>query len=625
MGGTDMKRRDTSDRFRKLIKDPATYLAYRGLRRALKGAGHPLSPGSGGFVVFVVPAGYRTRDYEVAAYDLIGADREEWAPLNTEIRLANPPKKKGKADEPVTVFDLNGLAVLIAKDPNEIPKDVRFAALSVLFVEPPSASHIHAARRLASRPPISDEHALLLSGRPQNVLLAAILKWSLGAQEVAALDELERPDAEGPSLFELPGYGEAKLWARRLQSDVARWRGGTLPWKEVGGCALISGAPGTGKTFFAAALAQALGMRLISTTIGEWQSAGTLDETLMAMRNCFEAANDGRGTILFIDEIDSIGTRSSKPTGYRNNHYWQIVLNEFLSLLSGLAAGVVVIGATNFPDWIDPAVLRAGRLEYHFTLPLSDKLTRAEILSYHAEGNLPVESLVEIAEALDGKSGSDLAKIVRDARRSAREEERKLELQDLRAQLPERIRYTPEVVLRLAVHEAGHALVALAVGYATSATIEVKDSFEAAAPTYLGGLTSYDLTEDHLPTESTLLNRIAVAMAGMAAEAAVFGDRSAGSGGVNGSDVERASSIARRMVGSYGLGSRPVFIAPVEELAEKGLPDWLEREANEIVWTQYDRDLAMLTEERDRLLSLASDAVNHRFVRIERGGTADAA
>lgn len=620
-----MRGRDASDRFRKLIKDPATYLAYRGLRRALKESGNPQHLGSGGFVVFVVPAGYRTHDYEVAAYDVIGADREEWVPRNTEIRLANPPRKKGKPYEPVTIFDLSGLAVLIARNISEVPKDVRFAALSVLFVEPPSASHVHATRRFARRPPISDEHALLLNRKPQNVLLAAILKWNLGAQEIAALDDLERPDAEGPSLFELPGYEEAKHWARRLQSDVARWRGGTLPWKEVGGCALISGPPGTGKTFFAAALATALEMRLIATTIGEWQSAGTLDETLMAMRNCFEAANDGRGAVLFIDEIDSIGTRSSKPTGHRNNHYWQIVLNEFLSLLSSMGEGVVAIGATNFPDWIDPAVLRAGRLEHHFTLPLPDKLTRAEILNYHAEGNFPLESLAEIAGDLDGKSGSALEKIVRDARRSARQEERELELRDLSAQLPERIRYTPEVLLRLAVHEAGHALVSLAVGYATSATIEVKDSFEASAPAYLGGLTCYDLTEDHLPTETTLLNRIAVAMAGMAAEAAVFGDRSAGSGGVIGSDVERASSIARRMVGSYGLGSKPVFIATVEELAEKGLPEWLEKEANEIVWDQYDRARVMLAEERDRLLSLASDAVNHRTVRIERGGRADAA
>jgi hypothetical protein len=618
-----MPRRDTRDRFRTLVKYPSRYLAYRGLRTALMEAGQPRSI-SGGFVIFVVPAGYRAQDYELAAHDLIGADRDEWVP-HSEIRLANPPRKKGKAHEPVTVFDLHGLAVLIARNISEVPKDVRFAALSVLFVEPPSAQHIHAARRLSGRPPISEEQALLLGRKPQNVVVAAILKRDLGTEEITVLEDLERPDIEGPSLFELPGYEEAKIWATSLRSDVARWRGGGLPWQHVSSSALLSGPPGTGKTFFASALAKALGMRLICTTVGEWQSAGHLDDTLQAMRSCFEDANDGRGAVLFIDEIDSIGTRSAKSTGDSNNHYWRIVLNDFLYLLSSLGEGVIVVGATNFPDCIDPAVKRAGRLEQHFTLALPDKVTRAEILNYHVDGSVPLESLAEIAEDLDGKSGAALEQLVRDARRRARVEDRALELRDLRGQLPERIRYAPEAVLRLAVHEAGHALVSLAVGYATSATIEVKDSFDASATAYLGGVTRYDLTEDHLPTETTLLNRIAVAMAGMAAEAAVFGDRSAGSGGVIGSDVERASSIARRMVGSYGLGSKPVFIATVEEVAEKGLPEWLEREANEIVWAQYDRVLAILTEEQDRLLSLATDAVNYRIVRIERGGTADAA
>ncbi|UIK12469.1 ATP-binding protein [Rhizobium leguminosarum] len=468
-----MRRRDTRDRFRSLVKDPSRYLAYRGMRLALLKAGQTRVV-SGGFVIFVIPGGYRAQDYELAAHDLIGADRDEWAP-QSEVNLATPPRKKGKPNEAITVFRLHGLAVLIARNVDEIPKEVRFAALAVMFVEPPSAAHIHAARRLLGRPPISEEHALLLSAKPQGVVVAAILKRDLGAREIAVLEDLECPDTEGPDLFELPGYEQTRIWATDLRSDVARWRGGGLPWHQVVSSALISGPPGTGKTFFASAFAKALGMRLIRTTIGEWQSAGHLDDTLQAMRNCFEDANDGRGAVLFIDEIDSIGTRSSTSTDDSNRHYWRIVLNDFLHLLSSLGEGVIVIGATNFPDCIDPAVKRAGRLEQHFRLPLPDKVTRAEILNYHVEGSVPFESLAEIAEDLDGKSGSALEQLVRDARRSARAEDRPLDLRDLRSQLPERIRYTPEVVLRLAVHEAGHALISLATGYASSATIELKD------------------------------------------------------------------------------------------------------------------------------------------------------
>jgi len=619
MGNVDMRRRDTRDRLRTLFKEPSIYLAYRGLRAALLKAGHSLRAVFDGFVIFVVPDGYRTQDYEQAAYALIGADSDEWAP-RPGVRLANPPRKKGSSNDTITVFGLHGLAVVIAKSIDEVPKDVRFAALALMFVDTPTPSHIHAARRLSGRPPISEEHALLLAGKPENIVVAAILKKDLGTQEVSLLEDLERSDAEGPSLFELPGYEEAKLWAKRLRSDVALWRAGTLQWKEVGSSALLSGPPGTGKTFFASALATALGMRLIATTVGIWQSAGHLGDTLKAMTNCFEDANDGRGAVLFIDELDSIGSRSASSAGDSNNHYWRNVLNEFLNLLSRLGEGVIVVGATNFPEYIDPAVKRAGRLEHHFTLPLPDKVTRAEILNYHAQGNFPLESLAEIAEHLEGKSGSALEQLVRDARKNARDEDRQLELKDLKAQLPERISYTPEELLRLAIHETGHALVSLSVGYATSATIEIRDSFDPSAPEYLGGMATYELTEDNLPTETSLRNRIAVSLAGMAAEAAVFGDRSVGSGGVMGSDIERATSLARRMVGTYGFGSKPVFLGTVQDLVDAPLPERFENEVVDIVGVQYDRVLKMLSDERDRVLSLATEAVNHRALKIERGG-----
>ncbi|MHC2297111.1 ATP-binding protein [Rhizobium mongolense] len=118
-------------------------------------------------------------------------------------------------------------------------------------------------------------------------------------------------------------------------------------------------------------------MRLVSTTVGAWQSTGTLDDMLAAMRTTFQNVNDGKGAVLFIDEVDAIGTWLARPSGHHGDHYWQVVVTDFLTLLSGLGEGVIVVAATNYPDWIDSAILRAGRIEDHFTLLLPNKLTRA--------------------------------------------------------------------------------------------------------------------------------------------------------------------------------------------------------------------------------------------------------
>ncbi|WP_085061927.1 hypothetical protein [Rhizobium leguminosarum] len=176
-------------------------------------------------------------------------------------------------------------------------------------------------------------------------------------------------------------------------------------------------------------------------------------------------------------------------------------------------------------------------------------------------------------------------------------------------------RYTEKELLRLAVHEVGHALVALSVGYASSATIALSRVFDPAA-WYLGGMTDFDLIEDRLPTETSLLNRIAVGYGGMAAEVVVFNDRSVDSGGIFGSDIERVTAIARRMVGSFGFGKTPGYLAAVDTLGYNALPERLEKQALRILDAEYRRALEILGGERDRIMSLANNAVSHRSVKI---------
>ncbi|TBG63282.1 AAA family ATPase [Rhizobium leguminosarum] len=610
---------NSASRIQKYSQDLGTLLAAFGLLRALRAA-DLLKRDTLGFVIFVVPKGFRIEEYETAAFAILGATRGDWMEQNVKVRPANPPRKKQSPHKRISIFDVKGLDVLIAKNIDEVPKDVRFAATAVMFVDRPTPEHINAVRRLSGRRPLSHEVAALIAAKPQNLLMAAVLKPNLIEDRIDEINDLSRRETGGASLFELPGYDELKPWAKRLFADVERWRAGTLAWGLVTRGALISGPPGTGKTLFAEGLANALGVKLVSTTVGSWQAEGHLDDMLAAMRKSFSDADDGEGSVLFIDELDSIGSRSARLG--QNEIYWRNVINEFLSLLSKLGDGVVVIGATNFPEWIDPAILRDGRLENHFELTLPDQKLRTEILKHHAGESMSFESLFDIADDLKGKSGAVLERLVRDAREAARNEDRELELRDIRDRLPEKTRYTGEQQLRLAVHEAGHALVSLSLQHSTSATIEIKDSFDPNATEFLGGMTSYSLIDDYFPTETSLLNRIAVSLAGMAAEAAIFGDRSIGSGGNVGSDIERATTVARRMVGTYGLGKTPTFLGTPRELGDGPLPERVEAEVSDIVAGQWERVVAMLKKEQDRVFALAVDVVIHGTLRVEKDGMA---
>lgn len=487
-----------------------------------------------GLRIFIVPATFRVEDFIKAAKYLGGMDVEDdWVREFMKI-FASPDSrttKKARATG-LTVFDLSAdLSVAVVGHTSDVPAEVKFAASAVLEVARLTGRHIQAARRLLHLGPFSDEMAeALAAAQPQEAIVAALLRPQLTPQDLPALLSLSDSSEDGPDLSNLPGYEAAKVWATEIAADVAGWRAGTLSWDKIGVGAMIAGPPGTGKTYFASAFAKATRLTLVTATIGGWQAAGALDDTLKAMRASFAKVADSGGAVLFIDEADSIGDRRIE-SDRRNGNYWRIVINEFLHQLNCLAEGVIVLAATNFPDAIDPAILRSGRIEKRFNFELPDANLRARILRYHLGPHMELDPLREIADHLDGWTQADLSSAARDSRRRARRDGRQVTLGDLKAKLPELVRYPPEDLLRLAAHEAGHALTALSVGYAHSATIAIKDSYMPKSRHRIGGTTSYDPVQDHFTTNSKLLDRIAVSLGGMAAEFVVFGDRSLGSGG----------------------------------------------------------------------------------------------
>lgn len=188
-----------------------------------------------------------------------------------------------------------------------------------------------------------------------------------------------------PLLVEsLAGYGEARQWALDLKADLTLWKRKKIRWSGMSTKLLLSGPPGTGKTTFARALCNSLEIPLIATSVGEWLEPGYLGDVLRRMTAVFEAAQARQPVIMLIDEIDGIGRRDAG--GGRNyDEYWVSLVNRLLELLDGAlkSEGVIIIGATNRPDVIDPALRRSGRLETHIPIQPPDLDALEGILAHH--------------------------------------------------------------------------------------------------------------------------------------------------------------------------------------------------------------------------------------------------
>lgn len=187
----------------------------------------------------------------------------------------------------------------------------------------------------------------------------------------------------------LSGYGEARDWALDLKTDLQLWRDGGLAWSEMSTKLILSGPPGTGKTTYARALCNSLQVPLLVTSVASWLEPGYLGDVLKRMSKAFELARENAPVILFVDEIDNIGSRFG---GRREQHddYWRSLINRLLELLDGTfkTDGVIVVAATNLPERIDPALLRSGRLEKHVAIPLPDTEVLAGILAHHLGDDL---------------------------------------------------------------------------------------------------------------------------------------------------------------------------------------------------------------------------------------------
>ena len=364
---------------------------------------------------------------------------------------------------------------------------------------------------------------------------------------VARTRETGRP---GPKLEQLHGMPEATAWGIRLVRDLDDYRSGRIGWLDMDRGLLLHGAPGTGNGLFAEALSRSCGIPLIATSFATWQAAktGHLGDCLGAMRADFDKARRLAPCILYIDELDAIGSREGGDREYRD--YWTAVITGLLEQLDGIGEreGVLVLGATNHPDVLDPAIVRSGRFDRSVMIPLPDQKGLAGILRYHLGKDLAGEDLSAAAGLAMGSTGADCARFVRGAKQHARHAGRPVTLADLSSAIagPKKS-CSPDTLLRIAIHEAGHAVAAAVVRPGKLIGASIIDRGHIGGSVY---------TESHRISSDRSSVRIEIAelVAGRAAEEVILGEASGGSGGSRASDLALATTLAVAEETALGLG-----------------------------------------------------------------------
>lgn len=366
---------------------------------------------------------------------------------------------------------------------------------------------------------------------------------------VAAAPPPDAPRA-APDLSRLHGMPEAVEWGLALARDIRAYRNGELPWSAVDGGCLLSGPPGVGKTLYARALAKTCDVPLIHGGYSIWHSSGSAHQGdfLKAMRKSFESAKKQAVSILFIDEIDSFPDRGKLTHSHAS--YETQVVNSLLAEIDGAddRDGVVLIGACNHPEKLDPALVRSGRLDRHIRLRLPDVPALAAILREHLETDLPGVDLMGLAVFAAGASGADCERLVRGARRRARMAGRFMEASDLHGEI--RGKPDGDADVRLAaIHEAGHVVAVAALGFAEVEAVSLRSSDAQGGAALMRGQDRHHLLARDV--EQLLISLLA----GRAAEEVVLGEGSSGAGGGSNSDLARATKLA--LQASLALGLDP--------------------------------------------------------------------
>ena len=427
---------------------------------------------------------------------------------------------------------------------------------------------------------------------------------------------------------DVAGIEEAKAELQEIVQflkEPERYRrlGGQIP-KGV----LLVGPPGSGKTLLARAIAGEAAVPFFSISGSEFVEM-FVGVGAARVRDLFEQAKTKAPCIVFIDELDAVGkSRSAAPAGFGRHDEQEQTLNQLLVEMDGFdpSSGVILLAATNRPEVLDMALLRAGRFDRRIVVDLPDVRGRVKILEVHLRKIrvAPGVDIQSIAARTPGFSGADLANLVNEAAllagRHRKQQVEREEFEEAADRLTAGIERRSHVLSDnerniVAHHEAGHAIVAALVPHADPVH---KVTIIPRALGSLGFTMQLPIEDRSMQSKAELEDRLAVLLGGRSAEELIFGEITTGAH----NDIERATQIARHMVYEFGMSERvgPLsfvgadggrYIRGADPFAGRGVPiseataELLDAEVAALVSTAHTRARELLGTHRAGLERLA--------------------
>ena len=416
---------------------------------------------------------------------------------------------------------------------------------------------------------------------------------------------LQDPSKQEITFKDVAGCDEAK----EEMQDIIKFLRDPKKFQKLGAKLpkgiLLYGAPGTGKTLLAKAVAGEAKVAFFSASASEFVEM-FVGVGAARVRDLFNNAKKNAPAIIFIDELDAVGRRRFAGIGGGHDEREQ-TLNQLLIELDGFESkqGIILMGSTNRPDVLDPALTRPGRFDRHVNVPSPDMKGRKEILEVHAKKvkmgadvNLEV-----IAKSTPGFVGADLANVINEAAiLAARKDKPAVETSDIEEAV-ERVMAGPQRKSRvisdkekkvIAAHEAGHTIVAKRSKYSDPVH---KVSIIPRGPA-LGYTMQLPLEDKYLTTKSEILDKLVILLGGRAAEEILFDEITTGAH----DDLSRATAYARKMVAELGMSSKlgPISVQTDESEVFLGRDISRHKNYSEELAREIDSEVSLLVKDSYR-------------------------